>query len=52
MEGAKLIITIISVKEKYLKCKDIQLKKLVGKVLAGDIKQLSNIKYLGGKNNE
>lgn len=52
MEGTKLSLTIGSIKESYLKCKDIELKKLVGKVLAGDIKQLSKIKYLGRKYNE
>lgn len=49
MESTKLSLTIGSVRDKYLKCKDIQLKKLVGRVLAGDIKQLSKIRYLGRK---
>ena len=36
----KVKITIRRVKEKYLSCKDIKLKKHIGQKMAGDIKWL------------
>ncbi|WP_175413065.1 hypothetical protein [Clostridium sp. AWRP] len=37
MKDKPLIVIIRSVKIKYLQCNDIDLKKYIGKVLAGDI---------------
>lgn len=35
---SELVIVIIRVKDKYLKCSDIKLKEYIGKIIAGDIK--------------
>ncbi|WP_286909672.1 hypothetical protein [Clostridium sp. UBA1652] len=33
----ELKVVILRVKDKYLKCNDLNLKKLMGKIIAGDI---------------
>lgn len=38
MNNNKLMIIVLKVKNKYLKCDDVELKKYVGKVMAGDIR--------------
>ncbi|WP_162920242.1 hypothetical protein [Clostridium fermenticellae] len=37
MKDRLLVVLIDSVKIKYLKCSDIEFKKYIGKILAGDI---------------
>lgn len=37
-KDSKLLILITSVKEKYLKCNDVKLKKHVGNIMTGDIR--------------
>lgn len=42
MEDKLLIVLIDRVKIKYLRCNDIELKKYIGKILAGDIDIMYN----------
>lgn len=53
MKNKVLVLIIDRVKIKYLECDDIELKKYVGKILAGDVdlmdgKIFENSKYNGG----
>lgn len=57
MENKLLIVFIDRVKVKYLECNDIEFRKYVGKVLAGDIgikhsKIIKNSKNKEGQNEQ
>lgn len=51
MKDKILVVIIDRVKIKYLECDDIELKKYIGEILAGDVDIMNNKLIEDSKNN-